>query len=155
MDLPSPSPQTPSGNGRTSSFSFLRRTSSRELLGGRKSSGGTLTRIQQAEVEQQEETRRQEPTAPRLPPRLPSFLPQPELQTFGGENYEPPMAEDTRDASKVLSPMSGSSDKQVTDSNGRTESMTNRGRYSYANSTTSTLNSPRRVRRRKDPTPYK
>jgi septin family protein len=31
---------------------------------------------------------------------------------------------------------------------------TSGGRYSYANSTVSTLNSPRRVRRRKDPTPY-
>lgn len=34
-------------------------------------------------------------------------------------------------------------------------SMTNRGRYSYASTTaTSTVNSPRRVRRRKDPTPF-
>lgn len=37
----------------------------------------------------------------------------------------------------------------------RTESMTHRGRYSYASSAVSTVNSPRRVRRRKDPTPYK
>lgn len=37
----------------------------------------------------------------------------------------------------------------------RTESMTNRGRYSYASSAISTVNSPRRVRRRKDPTPFK
>ena len=37
----------------------------------------------------------------------------------------------------------------------RTESMTNRGRYSYASSAISTINSPRRVRRRKDPTPFK
>lgn len=37
----------------------------------------------------------------------------------------------------------------------RTESMTHRGRYSYASSAMSTLNSPRRVRRRKDPTPFK
>lgn len=37
----------------------------------------------------------------------------------------------------------------------RTESMTNRGRYSYASSQISTVNSPRRVRRRKDPTPFK
>lgn len=37
----------------------------------------------------------------------------------------------------------------------RTESMTHRGRYSYASSAVSTLNSPRRVRRRKDPTPFK
>ena len=38
---------------------------------------------------------------------------------------------------------------------GRTESMTHRGRYSYASSAASTVNSPRRVRRRKDPTSYK
>lgn len=37
----------------------------------------------------------------------------------------------------------------------RSESMTHRGRYSYASSAVSTLNSPRRVRRRKDPTPFK
>jgi hypothetical protein len=37
----------------------------------------------------------------------------------------------------------------------RTESMTNRGRYSYASSAISAVNSPRRVRRRKDPTPMK
>ncbi|KAH7073336.1 hypothetical protein FB567DRAFT_454245 [Paraphoma chrysanthemicola] len=36
----------------------------------------------------------------------------------------------------------------------RTESMTHRGRYSYASSHVSTVNSPRRVRRRKDPTPF-
>lgn len=37
----------------------------------------------------------------------------------------------------------------------RTESMTHRGRYSYASSAISTINGPRRVRRRKDPTPFK
>lgn len=37
----------------------------------------------------------------------------------------------------------------------RTESMTHRGRYSYASSAISTINSPRRMRRRKDPTPFK
>ncbi|PNY25155.1 Uncharacterized protein TCAP_04899 [Tolypocladium capitatum] len=36
----------------------------------------------------------------------------------------------------------------------RSESMTHRGRYSYASSAISTINSPRRVRRRKDPTPF-
>ncbi|KAL1644131.1 hypothetical protein SLS58_004411 [Diplodia intermedia] len=36
----------------------------------------------------------------------------------------------------------------------RTESMTHRGRYSYASTAVSTVNSPRRVRRRKDPTPF-
>lgn len=34
-------------------------------------------------------------------------------------------------------------------------SMAHRGRYSYASSAVSTVNSPRRVRRRKDPTPFK
>ncbi|KAK0613144.1 hypothetical protein B0T17DRAFT_620486 [Bombardia bombarda] len=33
-------------------------------------------------------------------------------------------------------------------------SMAHRGRYSYASSAISTINSPRRVRRRKDPTPF-
>jgi hypothetical protein len=37
----------------------------------------------------------------------------------------------------------------------RAESMAHRGRYSYASSSMSTVNSPRRVRRRKDPTPFK
>ena len=36
-----------------------------------------------------------------------------------------------------------------------TGSMAHRGRYSYASSAVSTINSPRRVRRRKDPTPFK
>lgn len=36
-----------------------------------------------------------------------------------------------------------------------TSSMANRGRHSYASSAISTINSPRRVRRRKDPTPFK
>lgn len=37
----------------------------------------------------------------------------------------------------------------------RTESMANRGRHSYASSAISTINSPRKIRRRKDPTPFK
>ncbi|KAK4697334.1 hypothetical protein P7C71_g729, partial [Lecanoromycetidae sp. Uapishka_2] len=36
----------------------------------------------------------------------------------------------------------------------RTESMANRGRHSYASSAISTINSPRKIRRRKDPTPF-
>ncbi|KAK5117473.1 hypothetical protein LTR85_008858 [Meristemomyces frigidus] len=41
------------------------------------------------------------------------------------------------------------------DTGHRSESMTNRGRYSYASSTAqANVNSPRRVRRRKDPTPF-
>jgi hypothetical protein len=37
----------------------------------------------------------------------------------------------------------------------RTESMTHRGRFSYASSSVNAVNSPRRVRRRRDPTPFK
>lgn len=37
----------------------------------------------------------------------------------------------------------------------RSESMANRGRHSYASSAISTINSPRKIRRRKDPTPFK
>lgn len=37
----------------------------------------------------------------------------------------------------------------------RTHSITNRGRFSYASSHVNAVNSPRRVRRRKDPTPFK
>ena len=44
----------------------------------------------------------------------------------------------------------------VPDHMSRTESMTNRGRYSYASSMAPVnSNSPRRIRRRKDPTPFK
>jgi len=45
----------------------------------------------------------------------------------------------------------------ATDSVDRSESMAHRGRYSYGsnNNTTPHVNSPRRVRRRKDPTPFK
>jgi hypothetical protein len=62
-----------------------------------------------------------------------------------------------------LPPMPSSSYGQGSNGHGgvdpyaRTESMTHRGRYSYASSAISTtgINSPRRVRRRKDPTPFK
>ena len=46
---------------------------------------------------------------------------------------------------------------QPVDPTARTESMTNRGRYSYSNSpgVNGSVSSPRRIRRRKDPTPFK
>lgn len=57
----------------------------------------------------------------------------------------------------VAPPMAGTSPHSYMDYDPypRTESMTHRGRYSYASSQHSTVNSPRRVRRRKDPTPFK
>jgi len=41
------------------------------------------------------------------------------------------------------------------DAHAKEGTMAHRGRYSYASSAVSTVNSPRRVRRRKDPTPFK
>lgn len=53
-------------------------------------------------------------------------------------------------------PSNGGRNGDWVDPYARTESMTHRGRYSYASSAISaTINSPRRVRRRKDPTPFK
>lgn len=60
--------------------------------------------------------------------------------------------------SPMLSSSPGSKNGDYHDPYARTESMTHRGRYSYASSAISTatgINSPRRVRRRKDPTPFK
>jgi len=53
------------------------------------------------------------------------------------------------------SPTSTAQGSQAFDPYARSESMTNRGRYSYASSAVHTTDSPRRVRRRKDPTPFK
>ncbi|KAL9114218.1 MAG: hypothetical protein Q9227_001640 [Pyrenula ochraceoflavens] len=57
-------------------------------------------------------------------------------------------------ASTPVPPVPGSPSGPENDPYARTESMTHRGRYSYASSAHSTVNNPRRVRRRKDPTPY-
>ncbi|TEA20156.1 Neuronal-specific septin-3 [Colletotrichum sidae] len=53
-----------------------------------------------------------------------------------------------------MPPMPANANNGAYDPYARTESMTHRGRYSYASSAVSTVNSPRRVRRRKDPTPF-
>ncbi|KXJ94118.1 hypothetical protein Micbo1qcDRAFT_41456 [Microdochium bolleyi] len=120
----------------------------------------------------------QEQKAPQSPPRLPALYQPPDLQTFGGDNrpdslaimsnkadhsfhrFPPrPASRGSIDPRKSTSsaypaappvpPMPPSFDPYA-----RTESMTHRGRYSYASSAVSTINSPRRVRRRKDPTPF-
>ncbi|KAL6713525.1 hypothetical protein ACLMJK_008990 [Lecanora helva] len=56
-----------------------------------------------------------------------------------------------------IPPMPGTvsaSNPSYADNFSRTESMAHRGRYSYASSAISTINSPRKIRRRKDPTPF-
>lgn len=92
----------------------------------------------------------------------------PQLQTFGGDDgsniidqyengrtsIEPGMM---RSGNIPIPPVpsNGAKKGDWVDPYARTESMTHRGRYSYASSAVSTINSPRRVRRRKDPTPFK
>lgn len=63
----------------------------------------------------------------------------------------------TRSGTGSSSPPARANGEYVVDpTSDRTESMTNRGRYSYASSVgQANVNSPRRVRRRKDPTPFK
>jgi hypothetical protein len=106
----------------------------------------------------EDELRRQRDSyAPKSAPRLPDLSPAPELETFGGEERDrmadpmPPRPQ----SGFAASPSMTSSITNVIDPYARTESMTHRGRYSYASSAVSTVNSPRRVRRRKDPTSYK
>ncbi|KAI1501648.1 hypothetical protein F5X99DRAFT_408874 [Biscogniauxia marginata] len=149
---------------RRSSFGMLlRRSKSGDLgKGGRKGSHKEL----------------QKEAVPKNPPRLPDLYngarPQP-LQSFEGDDrpdsfaivsgtadhsfhHYPPRAsiEPGRPSmSSVASPpVPPVPNGTWVDPYARTESMTHRGRYSYASSAISTINSPRRVRRRKDPTPF-
>ncbi|KAH7037491.1 uncharacterized protein B0I36DRAFT_66806 [Microdochium trichocladiopsis] len=119
----------------------------------------------------------QEPKAPQSPPRLPALYQPPDLQTFGGDSRPDSLAIMSgkadhsfhrfppRPASRgSIDPRKSTSSARPAppvppvpasfDPYARTESMTHRGRYSYASSAVSTINSPRRVRRRKDPTPF-
>ncbi|KAI8962630.1 hypothetical protein F5Y11DRAFT_182783 [Daldinia sp. FL1419] len=148
---------------RTSFGMLLRRSKSGDLgKGGRK---------HHKEVPQRE-------SVPKSPPRLPALYngAQPEpLQSFGGDtrpdsiaivsgkvdhsfHHHPPRPSidpGRPSMSSVASPpVPPVPSGMYVDPYARTESMTHRGRYSYASSAISTINSPRRVRRRKDPTPF-
>ncbi|KAH9883651.1 hypothetical protein F4778DRAFT_765921 [Xylariomycetidae sp. FL2044] len=147
---------------RRSSFGMLlRRSKSGDLgKGGRKSS----------------QQHQREPV-PKSPPRLPDLYngaSPPPLQPFGADtrpdslaivsgkadhsfHHYPPRAsiEPGRPSmSSIARPPVPPVPTGPWDPYARTESMTHRGRYSYASSAVSTINSPRRVRRRKDPTPF-
>ncbi|KAI0423000.1 septin [Xylaria grammica] len=148
---------------RRSSFgNLLRRSKSGDLRSGRKASQG-----------------QHKESVPNSPPRLPALYngsqPQP-LETFGGDtrpdsvaivsgkadhsfHHHPPRASidpgrPSMSSSIARPPVPPVPNGALVDPYARTESMTNRGRYSYASSAISTVNSPRRVRRRKDPTPF-
>ncbi|KAJ6027120.1 hypothetical protein N7460_011937 [Penicillium canescens] len=140
---------------RRTSLGFLRRSKSTEPLGERKSSS-SRKRMTKTQAMEDELRRQRDSYAPKSAPRLPDLSPAPELETFGGEERDkmadpmPPRPQ----SGFAASPSMTSSITNVIDPYARTESMTHRGRYSYASSAVSTVNSPRRVRRRKDPTSY-
>ena len=170
---------------RKGSFSFLRRSKSRERsISGSSTPARKLSKKDRSRVRQQEMMQEQIPSPP---PRIPVIPHPPDLQGFGGE--------DTRkDSVAIMSNRAGGSfkyrlaqkssqetlgsdmyrgmpvppvppippipgttitPKSYVDTFARTESLVHRGRYSYASSAISTINSPRKIRRRKDPTPFK
>ncbi|GAB1211301.1 hypothetical protein ATERTT37_000414 [Aspergillus terreus] len=142
-------------NRRTSSsLAFLRRSKSTEPLGERKPSASKSKKKQAME----EELRRQrEASMPKQPPRLPDLSPTPVLETFGGDERVDSLAALSSPSNPHQIPSRSAMSTPVAndyDPYARTESMTHRGRFSYASSAVSTVNSPRRLRRRKDPTPY-
>lgn len=176
-------PDSPDGEPgpyrRRGSFSFLRRTKSgTQLAAARSPPRAKLSKKQRGASREQDMSREQIPS---VPPQIPDVPRPTQLQTFGGENAKPVLA---GLGSKTgvgldgnLASNSYTNDKGVNmygnvpippipglipdgrggyaDPRGRTDSMTHRGRYSYASSAISTINSPRRMRRRKDPTPFK
>jgi hypothetical protein len=147
---------------RRTSLGFLRRTKSGEPLGTEIKSSGSRNSKKLAK-QREEDLRRQQESAsiPHQPPKLPDFSPPPQIKTFGGEGAKSEslairVGKSSMDvgSSRIPMPPMPNSPPDY-DPYARTESMTHRGRYSYASSAVSTINSPRRVRRRKDPTPYK
>lgn len=156
---------------RGSSFSFLRRTKSGSQLRGAKSPlSGRLSKKYRGASKEQEMNR--EPISS-VPPRIPDIPHPTQLQTFGGENAKPVLA--GPGSSRIeISPANNVGFKmysnvpippvpglihdrrgEYADPSGRTDSMTHRGRYSYASSVISSANNSRRVRRRRDLTPFK
>lgn len=146
----------------------------------RKSSFGHLLRRSKStdkKLQREQEILRQQREAaaaiPKSPPKLPNLYggaAPPSIPSFGGEDrtvadpkgYQGRSSMDPSHSSLATGsvpippiPSSGGRNGDWVDPYARTESMTHRGRYSYASSAVSTINSPRRVRRRKDPTPFK
>lgn len=154
--------QSKETRSRGPSLGFLRRSRSTEPVGERKLSGRNKKKAQALE----DERRQREAMMPKHAPRLPDLPSAPTLETFGGELE---VERDDRPDSATMFTSShppsytrdrgGSVGSPVTsvfqDPYARTESMAHRGRYSYASSAVSTSKNPRRLRRRKDPTPYK
>lgn len=142
---------------RSSLGLLLRRSKSGDF--GHKGSKKQQAHARELELQRQQREAANK-TAPSLPVLYNGAAP-PQLETFGGDNANAPpngRTPNMRSGNIPIPPIppNGSAKDGWVDPYARTESMTNRGRYSYASSAvSSTINSPRRVRRRKDPTPFK
>ncbi|KAG8415511.1 hypothetical protein J3458_009351 [Metarhizium acridum] len=141
---------------------LLRRSKSGDLGKGSKKAQA----LKEAELE------RQRQAAARVPPKLPEFANNTEQlsKTFPRElqpselayslsnsssgGYYVRASNEPRNYISSPAPPVPPIPNNTFDPYARTESMTHRGRYSYASSAISSINSPRRVRRRKDPTPF-
>ncbi|OLN96460.1 Neuronal-specific septin-3 [Colletotrichum chlorophyti] len=152
---------------RRSSFGMLLRRSKSGDMGKGGKKAQALREQQERELERQRQA-----SISRAPPKLPEFykvndqlsnsIPS-DLRaddvsvisdhTIGTAYSTRPSMEPSRSVAGSIPPMPPIPPNAY-DPYARTESMTHRGRYSYASSAISTVNSPRRVRRRKDPTPF-
>lgn len=140
----------------------------------RSSLGMLLRRSKSGDMRKQQAAREQaqrDASVSKSPPRLPQlYNGAPPSQLFAGEYRPESLAIAAGQTGHASSPTPRPSMEPAysvvsvpppipvgswADPYARTESMTHRGRYSYASSAMSTINSPRRVRRRKDPTPFK
>lgn len=135
--MTSPPPRRPS-------FGMLLRRSKSGEFG---KSGKRAQAVKNAELDRQRQH----------PPRLPDFRNAATDQlskTFAPELQA--SASYSRDAPRISAAVNYPPVPPIPfDPYARTESMTHRGRYSYASSAVSTVTGPRRIRRRKDPTPFK
>ena len=136
------------------------------MLLKRSKSGEFGSKGKKAQALREAELERQRQAASRIPPKLPEFANNAEQFS---KSLGPELQTDSTDENmNVAAPRQSSEPHALSrdvpippipnnafDPYARTESMTHRGRYSYASSAVSTINSPRRVRRRKDPTPFK
>ncbi|MCJ1429485.1 hypothetical protein MMC29_007399 [Sticta canariensis] len=150
---------------RRPSFSFLHRTRSGERLPNARSLSRAKLLRRQRGAERDHEIPHEHVS--QEPPKIPDLPSQIHLETFGGEDQmgdsAPPLSNQSQDYHQNMSTSKDS--KNNTGSNlynvpippmpgtpGKAESMTHRGRYSLASSAASPINSPGRVRRRRDPT---
>ena len=166
---------------RRGSFGFLRRSKSRERsASGPSTPARKLSKKDRSRARQKEMMQEQIPSPP---PTIPIIPHPPALQGFGGEDINsvavmsnraggsfkcrvaPKSSHETFGSDMYrgmpvppvppIPPIPGTANNPYVHAISRAESLVHRGRYSYASSAISTINSPRKIRRRKDPTPLK